>query len=426
MQQQIVIPAGKKYWIAGLHWMAGEEDKRREALRQVRAAQADHYLVLKQESDVLIGTANLSMTELSSRQRRHAYALAPQLIPLLGDNRWAIFSLGSNQYYFVATANGQLSLLSDIAGSREEVTQALCRFLSYTEATGTGALYCPAGFWPDAEDVPAGNLTEFLATATPGKAHRLHSRSKKRPVMLWLLAFSTLAAVWYGISEWQEYQHERDLEARRNALAAARTLIQKAPPQPWKSVPIPEDFIRGCTNAWDVPLSLAGWLFREAQCAINDSGMALRLAWHRPAGGTLDTFKSRLAQVYPGSRPVFNIPGAADIGGVRISVTPAALNSGKEAPSDNEEITQRLTNYAQQIAAKLTLTENGTGKVLMDGNMVELPWRTFNFQLQTDIPPARLFGADFNSSGIRLNAITMTLNDARLHYSLEGTLYATR
>lgn len=426
MQQQMVIPAGNTYWIAGLHWLAGEEYKRREALRQVRAAEADHYLVLKQENDVLIGTASLSMTELTSRQRRRSYALAPQLIPLLGDNSWAVFSLGNNQYYFVATANGQLSLLSDIAGSREEVTQALTRFLGYTETTETAALYCPAGFWPDAGDIPAGNLTEFLNAAAPNKAHRLRSRSKKRPVMLWLLAFATLACVWYGISEWQEYQREQELEARRNALAAARNLVQKAPPQPWKSIPVPEDFIRGCTTAWDVPLSLAGWIFREAQCGIDETGMVLRLAWHRPEGGTLETFKTRLAEIYPGSRPVFNIPGAADIGGVRIPVASAEFNNRQEAPSDSEEITQRLTNYAQQIAAKLTLTENSTGNVMMDGNRVELPWKTFNFQLQTDIPPARLFGADFNSSGIRLGAITMTLNGSRLHYSLEGTLYATR
>ncbi|WP_396027115.1 hypothetical protein [Enterococcus faecalis] len=42
------------------------------------------------------------------------------------------------------------------------------------------------------------------------------------------------------------------------------------------------------------------------------------------------------------------------------------------------------------------------------------------------MPPDNLFGPDFDKSGIRLNAITMTLSNARLHYILEGTLYANR
>jgi len=62
----------------------------------------------------------------------------------------------------------------------------------------------------------------------------------------------------------------------------------------------------------------------------------------------------------------------------------------------------------------------------VDGNIVDLPWRTYSFQLDTDIPPENLFGSDINKSGIRLNTITMTLSNARLHYTLEGTLYATR
>lgn len=45
-----------------------------------------------------------------------------------------------------------------------------------------------------------------------------------------------------------------------------------------------------------------------------------------------------------------------------------------------------LTNYAQQIQAKLVLREDNKGNVIVDGNLVDLPWRTYSFQLDTDIP----------------------------------------
>lgn len=425
MQQQTVIPVGNRNWIAGLHWLATEEHRRQETRRQVRAAQADHYIVIKQDGNVLIGTADLSMTELSSRQRRQAFAIAPQLLHLLGENGWAIFNIDRGQFYFLASINGQMSLLSDIAGDKDCVSQALARYLGYTGEKNTKAIYCPSDFWPETM-VPEGNLVDLLCASSPRKDCRLRARSKKRPVILWVLAFATLAVVWYGISEWQEYQYKLELEARRSALAAARSAIKRDPPKPWKQVPVPEEFIHACRTAWNVPVSLAGWLFREAQCGMADGQLVLRLAWYRPEGGTLETFKSRLAEAFPGVRPVFNIPGAADTGGVRIPVTISQLQDRDESAQDAEDVTQRLTNYAQQIAANLNLTENSSGSVLIDGNMVELPWRTFSFQLQTEIPPDRLFGSDFNSAGVRLSTITMTLNDARLYYSLEGTLYATR
>lgn len=67
-------------------------------------------------------------------------------------------------------------------------------------------------------------------------------------------------------------------------------------------------FINACAERWrKIPLSLAGWSFKEAQCAQEGT---LRLAYSKPAGDTVGDFAYRVKQVYAGlTMPYFNLPG---------------------------------------------------------------------------------------------------------------------
>lgn len=426
MQKHHVIREGKRHWVTGLHWQLADETKRLERRARARATGGDHFVHLSQTATPLIGSAELSLTELTPREMRNACALAPQLLPLLGENEWAILTLDEGQFYFLATLDGSLSLLSDIAGSQEEITAALTRYREYAGDTPVSAAWCPGGFIPEATAAPESSVAELLTGRPVARAVRLRPVSTQRAAILWGLAIGIALAGWYGINAWQEWDQEQQREKARQLLAQSRERIKAAPPQPWTSVPVPGTFITTCSAAWTTPLSAAGWPFQTAQCARDKEGWYVRLAWHRQEGSTLDPFRARMAELYPGVKPFFNIPGAADTGGVRLPVVMPVSPQRAEEPGDADEITQRLTNYAMQIGAKLTLKENNAMTTFLDGNAVDLPWQTFHFQLLTELPPDLLFGPDINSSGIRLDAMSMTLNGARLHYSLEGTLYATK
>ncbi|HAY7229105.1 TPA: type 4b pilus protein PilO2 [Shigella sonnei] len=425
MQHNTIIHSGRNVWVAGLLWKVAEVARKLDHRRQARKEDADHFISFVQPSGVLIGTANLSLTGLTPRQAGNAYALAPGLLPLLGDNAWAVFELDDGGYYFVATTGGSLSLLSDITGGLEEIRKAVERYLSYTGAEATTVAFCPVGFMPGLS-APKGDIHQLLASLTRERAFRLKQISTRRPMAVWSFTLLLTIAGWYGYSTWQHNQELKDLELKRIAIENAQRIVKKDPPKPWENLPDAKAFIQTCSEGWNVQLSMAGWPFKAAMCGKDENGLFVRLAWGKPEGGTLAPFRQRLSYFYPDLKPFFNIPGEADTGGVKKPLVAAIGATSQEKIGDGDEITQRLTNYAQQIQAKLVLREDNKSNVIVDGNIVDLPWRTYSFQLDTDIPPENLFGSDINKSGIRLNAITMTLSNARLHYTLEGTLYATR
>ncbi|HGJ5878599.1 MAG TPA: type 4b pilus protein PilO2 [Arsenophonus nasoniae] len=101
----------------------------------------------------------------------------------------------------------------------------------------------------------------------------------------------------------------------------AQQQVQTSPAQssPWHDTPRLMPFINACAERWQkIPLSLAGWRFKEAQCAQEGT---LRLAYSKPVGATVGDFAYRVKQVYAGqTTPYFNLPGQGDTGGFSQSV----------------------------------------------------------------------------------------------------------
>lgn len=409
-------------WIAGMAWKIVESGKRGAARRLARSADADHFITLPGPDGLLTGTANLSLSGLNPGQARRARAAAGALLPALGENGWAVFRLDESTLYFLAADGVRLSLMSDIAGSEAEIRKALARWQAWTDGTATRAVYSPAGFMPGT-GVPEGDIYALLDEAG-AKVARLRPVSTRGPLLLWTSLLVLAGLAWYGWSFWQQVQADRDNEARRQALLQAQRLIKVDPPKPWLTQPRPADFIAACRAGWDVPLSLAGWPLQAAECAADKEGHFIRLAWSRPAGATLTPFSERVQGLWPGRLPFFNIPGDASTGGVRLPLAPALNTVVSEPVGSGEEITRRLTNYALQIGATLSLREESAASLVVEGSALALPWDTWSFRLVTDVPPHNLFGPDVNTSGIRVTGINMNLNNARLTYSLEGVLYA--
>lgn len=409
--------------VAGMKWQALDNLSRRQCRAWVKGMDANVWLMLPGAQDTLIGYAQLGLSSLPASQTRRACSLAVLMLPLLGKNGWGIFRLADERYWFVAATDGRLSPLSDLTGSAEHVRHALRLFLDYVPQSGDVTIFCPAGFLPDTPG-DGTSLTDLLPRLMPLRPARLRPVSDRLPAFLWSAALVAVLLGYFGWQQYQASQHEKQIAAAREAYLTAKKKVgssTSAALQPWAQQPSPAAVIRGCTAAWDAPLSVAGWLFSKAECADGQ----VRMAWHSPKGGNVQDFRTRILHDYPGHRPFFNIPGSADTGGISLPVSVIPDHPSAELP-DGEEVTRRLTGYAQRLNIPLTLAENVQAVVGVDGNSVPLPWKSWRFSMQTDIPASQLFGPDLRDTGIRLSGITVSLADARLHYQIQGTLYAKR
>ncbi len=418
-----VISHDRVHLIAGLRWHALETPGRGTCRAWVKGADASHWLRLQGNGqDALVGYVQLGLSDLTTAQIRRAYSLAALIAPVLGQNGWGVFHLTDDRYWFVATTDGCLSPLSDIVGSVTDITRSLQRYLAYVSDAKTTA-FCPDGFSPShsGDTTP---LTTLLASLPPGKTARLHPVSQRLPAVLWSAA-AVIALVGYlGWQHYQDVQHKKEIAEARDAFLAAKKKVGDGTAglaRPWTQQPSPKSVIRACTDAWNVPLSVAGWLFRTAECADGQ----VRIAWHSPKGGNVADFRNRILHRYPNHTPFFNIPGAADLGGISLPVSVAPDKSGDELPTA-DEVMQRLTSYAQRLGITLSISENSPQATEVGGHTIPLPWRSWRFSMQTDIPVRQLFSQDINDSGIRLSGITATLASSRLHYQIQGTLYAKR
>lgn len=420
-----IIRSGGWVFAAGLRWELVESRYRRTARAFARRHDTDSFTTVPaNKNQLLCGMGNLVEVGITPKEARKSASLALTVLPILGQHGWGVFELNNDQFWFVAALNGQLSVLSDVVGDRPSVREALETFLSFDlTPQDERTIICPPDFLSGVMGESVLLETLLSANTVPRRA-RLHPLSNRKALIVWSAIAIGVFGGYYGVTEYQSLQEAKRLADARAAFLKAKEQMKTATPaalQPWNTQPVIPTFLGTCSTQWKAaPISIAGWRFRTADCTAE----SLRLAWSKPAGGTVGDFSRRLAIWYPGNKPLFNIPGSADTGGVSLPLlmpVPALSESFGDADSQ----TQRLTNYAQQLRAVLSLTEDSVATVKTNNEIIPLPWRSFSFTFATDIPPDKLFSpALFDASGIRLTRITVTLNNARLHYSLEGKLYA--
>lgn len=420
-----VLRHGTWTLVAGLHWELLEG--RRGARPLARRYDADKFVtVFAGHHRVGVGMANMQAAAVSASAARKSASLALTVLPALGANGWGIFKLAEGKFWFVAAQEGRLSRLSDVIGDPEGIRRALATFLRFDVPPSEARLiFCPAGFLPSPTGVDQ-PLDSLLATLTVPRRARLRSVSTRVAFVSWVAVLGVVLGSYWGGSQYQAWLENQRITAAREAFLAAKQQMKTALPpalQPWKAEPVLAEFLATCTRLWQTaPLSIAGWRFSTADCHQD----ALRLAWNKPQGGTVGDFSQRLAQWYPQASALFNIPGEADTGGVALPLH-MSLPARPEAVADSDTQTQRLTHYAQLLRAQLSLTEEPASSTPINGQAIPLPWRRFNFTFKTAIPPDRLFSPrQFDATGVRIKRITVSLSQARLHYVIEGHLYAQR
>lgn len=418
---------GRTAWLAGVNWVPVPARLSKNIKRLARRRGADRFVTYfyqtqQGEREYVAGLINLASLGKAGQSVKVIYALALLVTPTLDRCGYAIISLAPDLYTFVGCVDGVL--MNDIIGDKQAMEQARQTFIQFNPEPDTGwRCYAPAEFALEGSGVF--DLDRLLSAGNPPASARFQSVSAKKPLAGLITLAVVLLCSGYG---WQQYAGNQ--EARR-LKAAHETWLQsrEAAVQitaPWETGPGIKNFVTACSQHWQsAPLTLAGWLFSEAECTqLEGTQGRIRLAYTRPDGGTVGDFVLRVKQHFGSDySPFFNVPGPGDRGGYTEAVEFHAGQGTDNRPLPNAEVqVQRLTTFAQQTRLPFTFTEENNRMTSESGLETLLPWRVFNLSLKTDIPPALLFSS-LDDTGVQLNSIRLSLNQGRLTYQIEGKFY---
>ncbi|ASL91112.1 type 4b pilus protein PilO2 (plasmid) [Serratia marcescens] len=432
MKQQTTytLQNGNAWLVAGLHWQYLPLRGRRSMRLRAKEAKATHWAALPtgdgQAQGTLLGTVNLA--DQAARKGGGMASMALAVLPALPEACYGVFPLSNGQYWFVAVSDGMLSPFGDIVGDETAVRTAASNFLAITSTPASGwIIYAPGGFFPG-EETEDKSLSELVDSKVGLRRARLSQTHDPKVLWLWGIAVVALGAGYVGYSAWEKHQEEARIAAAQAVLMARQQMAQQTPAdslKPWATQPRFPSMLSACRSVWKAPqISIAGALFITETCDVQGK---IILHYALSNGVTVEDFALRLPALYGSNiHPVFNIPGSADDASFALTVPISPPEHPEDLLPGNQQI-QRLTSYAQRINARLRLSEMDVSTQLTQGDVQNLPWRTYSFTFITNIPPDRLFAPTrFNSSGIRATSITTTLKNNRLEYTIEGLLYANR
>ncbi|PUA41489.1 hypothetical protein C5U62_31465 [Pseudomonas protegens] len=418
------VVRGKSAFLAGVGWEPFAFEQRRSLKRLARSKGADalasyRYRDEKGKAHLVVGLARLRDLALPRRVSR-VYALGLLVSAQLGGGGYAIFALAAGRYAFVGSLGGLL--LSDMVGDRAAVEQALETFTTFNpEPDGGWQRFAPEDWsLPGCQPFDLDSLLQ--ARSFPSTA-RLRSVSLKKPVVGLATAALLVVGSYVAWSLYTEHQLQVQQEEQRRALLAQQQAQQEAAKivPPWTTAPRVQRLVDACVERWQAaPLSLAGWVFKQAQCSQDGN---IRLAYRKPAGGTVGDFAYRVGQLYAGrSSAFFNLPADGETGGFSLGLRLDETRDERPLPSAEAQL-RRLTSFAQHMRLNLSLTEEDNRRVTAAGEEAVMPWRVFGLALESSVAPSLLF-AELDDVGVRFNTLTVVLNQGRLTYKVEGKVYA--
>lgn len=411
-------------FIAGINWRPISLRETRHLKKIARRERADLTVINKyRDADgnvqYLAGLLKKSSLKIPNKVNK-IYSLGLYLSSFFQKNGYVILRLDENLFSFFGYVNG--TLYNDVVGNKINIEQAKDTYINFniSSVPDDGWLIFAPDDWGIEGAVP------FELSSQVNKK-KLSAASKFKPASniktgLLVSAVAVLGAgVYFFTHQYQEMELERVRQEQREAILLEQQKNQPRIIPPWTTTPDLNEFVRTCSTHWQsLPLSIAGWVFQEAQC----SREKLRMAYRKPAGVTVADFSTRLKYLYQGKHtPYFNIPGQGDAGGFSVSLTMVDAGNIEVLLPSADEQTQRIVSFMQRQRIPITLSEEDNRIISPNGEETILPWRSFNFNFETVVPPQYLFSG-FNGEGIRLESITVSLNKGRLTYKLEGHIYA--
>ncbi|MBA0211953.1 type 4b pilus protein PilO2 [Pectobacterium brasiliense] len=357
-------------------------------------------------------------------QRRTLYSLAGAFLQHEGDNSYGIYQIDESRWVFLATLNGQPSVMADIVGSLNEVLNSQTRFLSFNDA--------PADGWTLAADPESATswqvLTQDLSHQQLKQIRLVRLTSPYRMFIAVLL----LAAIGVGGGYWQQEnelaeQHAVALAALKAEQTKARQQAQAHTfPHPWAKVWPTSYFLSKCYfTRQPLPVSIAGWLLNAGEC-VNEG---MRLRYDARPGSTVADFDKRVRELF-GQTASFKFLEGAKSGDVFIPfITDSAPIPWRDEPVPMARVQLiRFVSHFQRRNIEVPLTKvappthapgDAPDKQVQD-------WHEYTFTIDSRLAPEWLL-ADFDETGIRLNSIAFTLSaEGQFDYKIQGHLYAQK
>lgn len=413
-----IFTVGKQRVVAGMTWEFVYQKRSRELRVVAKSANASHFAALPGKSGVLLGTTTI-------REEKSPVSLALLLLPVLrkhGENVTAVFELAEGEYWFVAITGNALAVLSDITGTRNTVLAAIDTFNTFNGISPV--CIAPTDFFTAQEAEPLTLSAALKAVTFKQKfAARLHPVSTHKTNTRIALTAGVCFAAWLGWQHWEQVQADRQtardrqayLDAKQSQWAKDHQVIK-----PWVSQPLPADFLTEYSAVWKkLRLSISGWRIASVECGNDSDHHPVLLARYsrQRNSGTVGDFTKRVQTLYHVT-PVFDIPGSASTGQFVLPVTLLSVTERDNTPLlPAREALINFTSYIQWLQATVSIQK--TSPV---NDIQKLPWQVYHFQFKTDNPPEHLFMRQF--PGVRLSRITFSLSQARMHYTLQGEMYA--
>ncbi|MFW5391526.1 type 4b pilus protein PilO2 [Yersinia sp. 2544 StPb PI] len=417
---QPVLMQGRTGWLAGLRWL----DEKGAGLGFWGNTQGDTYRIQTgRKPGRMVGFVQPARVRRGTR----LCSLAAAFLVREGGNSYGIYRLdeATDRWVFFATLGGRLSVMGDVVGTLQEVTQARERFIEFNGPVDTQrGWHCSA-----TPEHPCSwqTLTGALTRRQRRRVQLRHIPSLRKLVTLVFLAVGVSVALVY----WRDDAGLRARQAAalaeykaRQALSANKTAPVQPALHPWAALLPSSVFLSQCWFTREpLPVSVVGWRLTAGECTQT----GLRLRYVAIPGTTVEDFARRSRQIF-GQNAVFNLKEGGQNGDVNVPYSVSVLPARDEVVPDQDTQLMRFVTHLQRRNIPVQFTEIKPPDVIPGAANTAPPqdWREFTFTVNARLAPEwMLAGGD--DTGLRLFSIAFTLSpQGQFDYTVKGSLYAQR
>lgn len=424
------------HFVSGLYWQP--LTRPRAYMKEAReiGKQRGMDIVAIRRSETLIQGGFVSRADGAYKGM---YSLAAALAGQLGDTWLGAFKLPDGQYAIVGILRGGVIPGSDMIGDLETISSALRSIYAYKHGIDDNDIYAPEemNFGGQALDIE-----KILTPVSMRKEYSLKpltlSLTRKQVVVAGALVLSVFAGgCGYLRYEAIEAKKKHDAEVRAAKIKVAEMeainarsraeQTAKSIVHPWSLMPSVSDFIESCSAfVFRQPLSAAGWVLTSSACDGQQFAASFSRSY-RASEADLADYAVSAGYVKP---PIFFDGGDK----VAVSLDAKPIYAGDEPLPNEAEALISFTSHFQRLGIKpevtaLTVSAPTPPPLLpgQDPSMQIIPpdpdWKEFEFSFDTELPPSMLFEG-LSPVGIRLTQIKNTVTNARMTWSVKGTIYA--
>jgi len=431
----IPFKVGRKTFVGGMFWQTLEAPRRpmQDAQKIARRDRFDLVVIRK-----VGNTAQAGFIRSARGLRAGAYSVAAVLAARLGRNFIGVFALDDGRFLLCAVRDGTVLPGCDVLGGAAEIHP---RFIESLDLSPTwDAIYLPANFErPEGLKAQESHLSKILASRVPASA-RLNSPHLRvsRSMMTLLLCLAGGMLGWWATVQWSQSHQGNALQTALKPAQAAPTQSAPALTHPWAQQVRLQAFLNRCMAAMhDIPLSLAGWSFEQAQCRLE--GAVLTAGYKRQGRATARQFVDA-AKTQGFENPMFK----DDFNSASLELP---LKWAQDDASDEPILAaaDRQASFASNLQAlgisfKLQDTAPITAAPALPGGAASAPvapgippsptaaaWHTYQWSFETKVSPTAILAA-VDDKGLRVTDLKVVMHAGSealpLAWSISGVMYA--